>query len=58
MKSRTFDVRFSKPKDPQTTMMQSVIAETDMAAVAMAMYNVREDSVDWKIVSVTAVKES
>jgi hypothetical protein len=58
MKSRSFEVRFTNPKDPQTTMNQTIIAETDTAAVIMAMYNVREDRTDWRILSITAVKEN
>ena len=57
LKSKTYEIRLTHPKDIQKTMIHKIIAETDTAAVAMAMYNMRDDHSDWRFVSVTAIKE-
>jgi hypothetical protein len=57
MKARQFEVRLVNPKDRSKTMIHKVTAETDMAAVAMVMYNMRDERTDWFFESVSEFKE-
>jgi predicted DNA-binding protein with PD1-like motif len=51
-KPREFTVRFTKANDIQTVLEQRVKAETDAAAIMMAIYNMRDAGDSWRLAAV------